>query len=40
MVDTDYVNYAAYIECDEINNKNFPYITSLDKEIDQATIQR
>jgi len=40
MVETDYENYAAYIECDEVNGYNFPVISSTSTEIDPLTLGR
>ena len=40
MVETDYENYAAYVECDEENNLNYPVISSTTLDIDPFTLAR
>ncbi len=40
MVETDYENYAAYVECDEEKGYNFPVISSTTGTIDPVTLAR
>ncbi len=38
MVDTDYETYAAYIECNEERDQNFPIISSTTLDLDPEIV--